>query len=288
MKSFSIHPQQTILPITHHDITTTTNPPSSSSSFPPVIATTTAFSSLLIRPSPSPTPPSSSLPDAPLGLPIQKPPASFSRLAPAAPQPILGLIPGLPPPFTFPNHYSIATGLFTPTTRIVDNHFLDPSPTATSSPDSTAPRLLARRSPSGPPPPAAASTPQRSSGWLPRCTTANDVAPRDSCQRYNKSCPSSSGCRPLLSYFDLPHAQIPSPDSCTLRSPTGKAIDSAPDDSDDHERRHRDCIGLLGQFDLWAGTRERVFDDVHYCIPRMGRSRNGRAYAEGSNISRKT
>ncbi|CAK9134946.1 unnamed protein product [Ilex paraguariensis] len=176
----------------------------------------------------------------------------------------LGLIPVFPTA-TFPNHYSIATGLYTPYHGIVYNNFFDPELNETFT-----------RATGG-------SDPKWWFGEPLWETVVNhgfnaatymwpgSEAPKGKwtceekfCKKFNSSVPFEERVDTILEYFDMPSRKIPVFMNLYFPDPDSQGHDVGPDDPELTEALGR-IDSMIGR--LIQGLKTRgVFEDVHIIL----------------------
>ncbi|CAA0842082.1 Alkaline-phosphatase-like family protein [Striga hermonthica] len=174
----------------------------------------------------------------------------------------LGLIPVFPT-LTFPNHYSIVTGLYPAYHGIVNNFFIDPKTGDFFSMSSHEPKwwlgepiweTVARQG-------LKASTYFWPGAEVKR---ASWDCPEEYCMFYNSSVPFETRVDSVLSYFDLPDDEIPSFMTLYFEDPDRQGHHVGPDDPRITEAVAR-VDAMLGR--LITGLEDKgVFEDVNVIL----------------------
>ncbi|CAH9085546.1 unnamed protein product [Cuscuta epithymum] len=170
----------------------------------------------------------------------------------------LGLIPVFPT-LTFPNHYSIVTGLYPAYHGIINNHFLDPKTGEPFSMQSHEPKWWL-----GEPlwETVVNHGLEASTYFWPGSEVKKGSwkCPEFYCKAYNGSVDFHERVDTVLSYFDLPDHEIPSFMTLYFEDPDHQGHIVGPDDPQITEAVGR-IDGLIGR--LIHGLEQRgVFDDV--------------------------
>ncbi|WOL08170.1 hypothetical protein Cni_G16922 [Canna indica] len=169
-----------------------------------------------------------------------------------------GLIPVFPT-LTFPNHYSIVTGLYPPYHGIINNHFVDPISGATFSMSSHEPEWWLGE-------PLWETVVNQGFKAATFFWPGSEVkkgswdCPPRFCEHYDESVSFEKRVDTILSYFDLPSSEIPVFMTLYFEEPDEKGHEVGPDDPDINAAVARidDMIGKL-----IAGLERRgIFEDV--------------------------
>ncbi|XP_020583621.1 venom phosphodiesterase 2-like, partial [Phalaenopsis equestris] len=171
-------------------------------------------------------------------------------------------VPGLIPVFpslTFPNHYSIVTGLYPSFHGIINNHFIDPSSGESFTMNSHEPKWWLGE-------PLWETVVNHG---LPAATyfwPGSEVVkgswhcPPDFCKKYDGSVPFEQRVDTVLNYFDLPKNQIPAFITLYFEDPDHQGHQFGPDDPEITSAVIR-IDGMIGR--LIHGLEKRgVFEDV--------------------------
>ncbi|KAF4371462.1 hypothetical protein F8388_001990 [Cannabis sativa] len=196
------------------------------------------------------------------GYQFKTPTPNIGRLIANGTEAELGLIPVFPT-LTFPNHYSIVTGLYPAYHGIINNHFADPNSGDYFTMASHEPKW-----------------------WLGEPlweTVANHglkaalyfwpgsevikgswTCPKKFCQQYNGSVPFEERVDTILNYFDLPTSEIPVFMTLYFEDPDHQGHQVGPDDPLITEAVSR-IDSLIGK--LITGLEKRgVFEDVNIIL----------------------
>ncbi|KAL5572490.1 hypothetical protein UlMin_022087 [Ulmus minor] len=170
----------------------------------------------------------------------------------------LGLIPVFPT-LTFPNHYSIVTGLYPAYHGIINNRFFDPVSGEVFTMSSHEPKWWL-----GEPlwETVVKHGLKASTYFWPGSEVKKEswTCPKEFCQEYNGSVPFEERVDTVLSYFDLPSSEIPSFMTLYFEDPDHQGHQVGPDAPEITEAVGR-IDSLIGK--LIAGLEKRgVFDDV--------------------------
>ncbi|OMO91606.1 Type I phosphodiesterase/nucleotide pyrophosphatase/phosphate transferase [Corchorus olitorius] len=170
----------------------------------------------------------------------------------------MGLIPVFPT-LTFPNHYSIVTGLYPAYHGIINNYFVDPSTGDFFSMKSHEPKWWL-----GEPlwETVANHGLQASTYFWPGSEVKKGSwnCPEKFCMDYNESVPFEDRVDTVLSYFDLPSSEIPVFMTLYFEDPDHQGHQVGPDDPEITEAVAR-IDGLIGR--LISGLEKRgIFEDV--------------------------
>ncbi|XP_010942875.1 uncharacterized protein [Elaeis guineensis] len=169
-----------------------------------------------------------------------------------------GLIPVFPS-LTFPNHYSIATGLYPPYHGIINNYFTDPVTgdwftTASHEPHWWLGEPLWQT--------AAAQGVAAATYFWPGSEVIKGswTCPPKFCPKYNGSVPFEQRVDTLLGFFDLPSGEIPALMMLYLEQPDLQGHELGPDDPEVTKAVAR-VDQMIGR--LIAGLERRgIFEDV--------------------------
>ncbi|TYI22177.1 hypothetical protein ES332_A06G086000v1 [Gossypium tomentosum] len=169
-----------------------------------------------------------------------------------------GLIP-VYPTLTFPNHYSIVTGLYPAYHGIVNNHFVDPKTGEVFNMQSHEPKWWL-----GEPlwETVANHGLKASTYFWPGSEVKKGSwdCPKNFCMFYNGSVPFEDRVDTVLSYFDLPSSEIPVFMTMYFEDPDHQGHRVGPDDPEITEAVAR-IDGLIGR--LIDGLEKRgIFEDV--------------------------
>ncbi|XP_051150140.1 uncharacterized pyrophosphatase/phosphodiesterase C725.05c-like [Andrographis paniculata] len=169
-----------------------------------------------------------------------------------------GLIPVFPT-LTFPNHYSIATGLYPAYHGIVNNYFTDPATGEKFSRQSKDPKWWLGE----PLWETAANHGLKAAAYF---WPGSEVkkgkwdCPKDYCFPYNETVPFEERVDTILSYFDLAESDIPSLIALYLSDPDSQGHDVGPDDPRINTAVSR-IDSVVGRIIQGLKARE-IFDDV--------------------------
>ncbi|KAL5699230.1 hypothetical protein ACHQM5_030163 [Ranunculus cassubicifolius] len=187
---------------------------------------------------------------------------NFRRLISNGTEAETGLIPVFPTS-TFPNHYSIATGLYPASHGIVNNYFIDPSDNSVFTLRSREPRWWLGE-------PVWETVVKHGLKAATYFWPGADVkknsweCPPKFCQPYNGSTPFDDRVDTVLSYFDLPSKEIPSFINLYFDDPDSQGHEVGPDDpsiTDAISNMDRVIGKLIG------GLEKRgIFQDVNIII----------------------
>ncbi|XP_031252386.1 ectonucleotide pyrophosphatase/phosphodiesterase family member 3-like isoform X1 [Pistacia vera] len=169
-----------------------------------------------------------------------------------------GLIPVFPS-LTFPNHYSIVTGLYPAFHGIINNHFVDPDSGATFTMGSHEPKWWLGE-------PLWETVVNHGLKAATYFWPGSEVkkgswtCPKGFCMDYNGSVPFEDRVDTVLSYFDLPSAEIPVFMTLYFEDPDHQGHQVGPDDPQITEAVAR-IDSMIGR--LIDGLEKRgVFEDV--------------------------
>lgn len=169
-----------------------------------------------------------------------------------------GLIPVFPS-LTFPNHYSIVTGLYPSYHGIIDNHFVDPHTGEVFTMSSHEPKWWLGE-------PLWETVVNHGLKAATYFWPGSEVkkgswtCPEKFCQQYNSSVPFEERVDTVLQYFDLPSSEIPVFMTLYFEDPDHQGHKVGPDHPDITEAVAR-IDSLIGR--LIAGLEKRgVFEDV--------------------------
>lgn len=170
----------------------------------------------------------------------------------------MGLIPVFPS-LTFPNHYSIVTGLYPAYHGIISNHFVDPYTGDTFTMASHEPKWWLGE-------PLWETVTNHGLKAATYFWPGSEVnkgswnCPKGFCMNYNGSVPFEDRVDTVLSYFDLPSGEIPSFMTLYFEDPDHQGHKVGPDDPEITEAVAR-IDGMIGR--LIDGLEKRgVFEDV--------------------------
>lgn len=170
----------------------------------------------------------------------------------------LGLIPVFPT-LTFPNHYSIVTGLYPAYHGIINNRFLDPNTGETFTMQSHEPKWWLGE----PLWETVVNHGLKASTYFWPGSEVNKGSwkcPEFYCKKYNGSVAFEERVDTVLKYFDLPDDQIPSFMTLYFEDPDHQGHQVGPDDPQITEAVAR-IDSLIGR--LIQGLEERhIFDDI--------------------------
>ncbi|XP_019192436.1 PREDICTED: ectonucleotide pyrophosphatase/phosphodiesterase family member 3-like [Ipomoea nil] len=170
----------------------------------------------------------------------------------------LGLIPVFPT-LTFPNHYSIVTGLYPAYHGIVNNYFLDPNTGQAFSMKSHEPKWWLGE----PLWETVVNHGLKASTYFwpgSEVHKGSWTCPEFYCKQYDGSVPFEDRVDTVLKYFDLPDDEIPSFMTLYFEDPDHQGHKVGPDDPQITEAVGR-IDGLIGR--LIQGLEERgIFEDV--------------------------
>ncbi|KAL2321389.1 hypothetical protein Fmac_030358 [Flemingia macrophylla] len=187
------------------------------------------------------------------------PTPNIHRLIHGGTEALTGLIPVFPT-LTFPNHYSIVTGLYPPHHGIINNFFYDPITGDKFTMASHHPKWWL-----GHPlwETVAANNLTAATYFWPGSEVHKGpwACPKAFCQPYNSSVPFQDRVDTVLSYFDLPTDQVPSFITLYFEDPDHQGHLVGPDDSLITDAVSR-IDAILGR--LILGLEQRgVFHEVH-------------------------
>ncbi|XP_024017159.1 venom phosphodiesterase 2 isoform X1 [Morus notabilis] len=170
----------------------------------------------------------------------------------------LGLIPVFPT-LTFPNHYSIVTGLYPPYHGIINNHFVDPHTGESFTMKSHEPKWWLGE----PLWETVVNHGLKAATYFWPGSEVNKgswTCPKGYCRNYNESVPFEERVEIVLEYFDLPSDEIPVFITLYFEDPDHQGHQVGPDDPEITEAVKR-IDGLIGR--LIEGLEKRgVFQDV--------------------------
>ncbi|XP_047150415.1 ectonucleotide pyrophosphatase/phosphodiesterase family member 1-like [Vigna umbellata] len=196
------------------------------------------------------------------GYQFKTPTPNIHRLIQNGTEAETGLIPVFPT-LTFPNHYSIVTGLYPPHHGIVNNVFYDPITAEKFSMSNHDPKWWL-----GQPlwETAVLNGLSAATYFWPGSEVHKGPwnCPEAFCQLYNGSVPFEDRVETVLSYFDLPPLQIPSFITLYFEDPDHQGHQVGPDASEITDAVAR-IDALIGR--LIQGLEHRgVFEDVHVIL----------------------
>lgn len=184
---------------------------------------------------------------------------NIARLISTGTEAETGLIPVFPT-LTFPNHYSIVTGLYPPYHGIINNHFIDPYSGDTFTMSSHEPKWWLGE-------PLWETVTKHGLKAATYFWPGSEVhkgmwsCPEKYCQRYNGSVPFEDRVDTILSYFDLPNSEIPAFMTLYFEDPDHQGHQVGPDDSQITAAVSR-IDSMIGK--LIQGLEKRgIFEDVH-------------------------
>lgn len=187
---------------------------------------------------------------------------NIARLIATGTEAKLGLIP-VYPTLTFPNHYSIATGLYPAYHGIVNNKFIDPTTGETFLKSSKEPKWWLGE-------PLWETVANHGSKAATYFWPGSEVhkgkwtCPEKYCQSYNESIPFEERIDTILNYFDLPAHEIPVLMTLYFEDPDAQGHKVGPDDPQITESVSR-MDNLIER--LINGLKKRhVFKDVHIIL----------------------
>ncbi|KAA8534855.1 hypothetical protein F0562_029929 [Nyssa sinensis] len=170
-----------------------------------------------------------------------------------------GLIPVFPT-LTFPNHYSIVTGLYPAYHGIINNHFVDPYTGESFTMGSHEPKWWLGE----PLWETIANHGLKAATYFWPGSEVNKgswTCPVNYCRNYNGSVPFEERVDTVLQYFDLPSSEIPVFMTLYFEDPDHQGHQVGPDDPEITEAVAR-IDGMIGR--LIEGLEKRgVFEDVH-------------------------
>lgn len=171
---------------------------------------------------------------------------------------LLGLIPVFPT-LTFPNHYSIVTGLYPPYHGIINNHFVDPTTGDKFTMSSHEPKWWKGE-------PLWETVSKQGKKAATYFWPGSEVirtswdCPDKFCMHYNSSVPFEDRVDTILSYFDLPSDEIPVFMTLYFEDPDHQGHQVGPDDPEITKAVVR-IDEMIGR--LIKGLEKRgVFEDV--------------------------
>ncbi|KAG0503512.1 hypothetical protein HPP92_003584 [Vanilla planifolia] len=183
---------------------------------------------------------------------------NIQRLIANGTEAVPGLIPAFPT-VTFPNHYSIVTGLYPSSHGVVDNHFVDPVTGDRFTMQSHDPKWWLGE-------PIWETVVKQG---LPAATyfwPGSEVfkgpwnCPSNFCRKYDGSVPFEQRVDTVLSYFDLPSSQIPSLITLYFEEPDHQGHQFGPDDPEITSAVIR-IDQMIGRLIIGLEKRE-LFQDV--------------------------
>lgn len=170
----------------------------------------------------------------------------------------LGLIPVFPT-LTFPNHYSIVTGLYPAYHGIINNYFVDPYTGELFTMSSHEPKWWQGE----PLWETVVNHGLKAATYFWPGSEVNKgswTCPEKFCMQYNSSVPFEERVETVLQYFDLPSSEIPVFMTLYFEDPDHQGHQVGPDDPEITEAVAR-IDSMIGR--LIAGLEERgVFEDV--------------------------
>lgn len=192
------------------------------------------------------------------GYQFKTPTPNIHRLINNGTEAELGLIPVFPT-LTFPNHYSIVTGLYPSFHGIINNHFLDPQTGDAFTMASHEPKWWLGE-------PLWETVANHGMKAATYFWPGSEVkkgswnCPPEFCQNYNGSVPFEDRVDTILNYFDLPDSEIPVFMTLYFEDPDHQGHQVGPDDPEITEAVAR-IDKMIGK--LIAGLEKRgVFEDV--------------------------
>lgn len=192
------------------------------------------------------------------GYQFKTPTPNIHRLINNGTEAEMGLIPVFPS-LTFPNHYSIVTGLYPAYHGIINNHFVDPYTGDTFTMASHEPKWWLGE-------PLWETVTNHGLKAATYFWPGSEVnkgswnCPKGFCMNYNGSVPFEDRVDTVLSYFDLPSSEIPSFMTLYFEDPDHQGHKVGPDDPEITEAVAR-IDGMIGR--LIDGLEKRgVFEDV--------------------------
>lgn len=187
---------------------------------------------------------------------------SISRLIQNGTEAELGLIPVFPT-LTFPNHYSIVTGLYPDYHGIINNYFTDPETGEHFNMGSHEPKWWLGE----PLWETVVNNGLKASTYFWPGSEVHKGSwncPKDYCMFYNKSVPFEERVDTVLEYFDLPSSEIPSFLTLYFEDPDHQGHQVGPDDPQITEAIV-EVDKLIGR--LILGLEQRgVFEDVNIIL----------------------
>ena len=193
------------------------------------------------------------------GYQYKTPTPNINRLISQGTEAQTGLIPVFPT-LTFPNHYSIVTGLYPAYHGIVDNSFIDPQ----SGERFNTKRLEGKWWLGEPLWQTVVNHGLNASAYFwagSEVKKGNWTCPAAFCQKYNSSVPFEERVDTLLSYFDLPKNEIPSLMTLYLSDPDTQGHEFGPD--------HPQITDAIARVDKLIGRmiagleKRKIFEDVN-------------------------
>ncbi|GLT47826.1 hypothetical protein SLA2020_214880 [Shorea laevis] len=192
------------------------------------------------------------------GYQFKTPTPNIHRLIANGTEAEMGLIPVFPS-LTFPNHYSIATGLYPAYHGIINNHFVDPDTGETFSMGSHEPKWWLGE----PLWETVANHGLKAATYFwpgSEVKKGSWTCPEKLCKFYNGSVPFEERVDTVLSYFDLPSSEIPVFMTLYFEDPDHQGHQVGPDDPEITEAVAR-IDRMIGR--LIDGLEKRgVFEDV--------------------------
>ncbi|KAJ8643431.1 hypothetical protein MRB53_005189 [Persea americana] len=192
------------------------------------------------------------------GYQFKTPTPNIARLIANGTEAETGLIPVFPT-LTFPNHYSIATGLYPPFHGIINNRFVDPATGEVFTMRSHEPKWWLGE----PLWVTVANHGLRAATYFwpgSEVKKGNWNCPSNFCQNYNDSVPFEERVDTILQYFDLPTSEIPVFMTLYFEEPDHQGHQVGPDDPAITEAVGR-IDRMIGR--LIQGLEKRgVFEDV--------------------------
>ncbi|KAK3210513.1 hypothetical protein Dsin_015219 [Dipteronia sinensis] len=192
------------------------------------------------------------------GYQFKTPTPNIHRLIQNGTEAETGLIPVFPT-LTFPNHYSIATGLYPAFHGIINNHFIDPKSGDTFTMGSHEPKWWLGE-------PLWETVVNHGLKAATYFWPGSEVikgswtCPKSLCMDYNGSVPFEDRVDTVLSYFDMPSAEIPVFMTLYFEDPDHQGHQVGPDDPEITEAVAR-IDRMIGR--LIDGLEKRgVFEDV--------------------------